>query len=59
MGAAAGLVGLHIYSIVNAIGEFRSLGDGEIVATGLASMLWEAGSLLGLADFGLPAGACR
>jgi hypothetical protein len=51
LGAAAGLVGLRIYSIVNSIGEFKSLGNGngEIVASGLASMLWEAGSLLGLA----------
>jgi hypothetical protein len=49
LGAALGLVGLHIYSIVNALGEFRSLGNGEIVAAGLVSMIWEAGSLLGLA----------
>jgi hypothetical protein len=49
LGAAAGLMGLHIYSVVNAIDKFRSLGTGEIVATGLDSMLWEVGSLLGLA----------
>ena len=49
LGAAAGLAGLHIYSIANAVGKFKSLGDGEIVATGLASMLWEVGSLVGLA----------
>jgi hypothetical protein len=50
-GAAAGIAGLHIYSIINSINEFKSLGggDGEIVASSLAGMLWEAGSLLGLA----------
>lgn len=48
-GAALGLVGLHIYSIAREIGEFRSLDNGEIVAEGLESMLWDAGSLLGLA----------
>jgi hypothetical protein len=51
LGAAAGIAGLHIYSIINSINEFKSLdgGNGEIVASGLASMLWEAGTLLGLA----------
>ena len=49
LGAAAGIVGLRTYSIVNSIGEFKSLGNGEIVADGLADMLWEAGLLLGLA----------
>jgi hypothetical protein len=49
LGAAAGIIGLRIYSIANSIGEFKSLGNGEIVADGLADMLWEAGLLLGLA----------
>jgi hypothetical protein len=45
----SGLAGLHIYSIANDLGEFKSLGNGELVATGLATILWEAGSLVGLA----------
>ncbi|HEV7938474.1 MAG TPA: hypothetical protein VGP18_10685 [Solirubrobacteraceae bacterium] len=49
LGAVLGLVGLHIYSIVYSLsrtsGSFRS----ELVATGLSSMLWEAGSLAGIA----------
>ena len=57
LGAAAGIAGLHIYSIINSINEFKSLGggNGEIVASGLASMLWEAGSLLGFAYLLAPA----
>lgn len=54
LGAALGLVGLHIYSIVeglNQSGGFTGLRNekAEILASGLASMLWEAGSLFGLA----------
>jgi hypothetical protein len=52
LGAALGLVGLHVYSIVEALdrsGSFGGFGKGEVVAVGLRSMLWEAGSLCGLA----------
>jgi len=54
LGGALGLVGMHIYSIVETLDRFGSrgltgFGKGEIVATGLRSMLFEAGSLLGLA----------
>jgi hypothetical protein len=54
LGAALGVVGLHVYSIVEELDRFGSrgfvgFGNGEIVATGLRGMLFEAGSLLGLA----------
>ena len=52
MGAALGLVGLHIYSIVENLNNFGGLagtGKGDILAAGLEEMLWEAGSLFGLA----------
>ena len=51
LGAAVGIASLRVYSIVNSINEFKSLGggNGEIVASGLATMLWEAGSLIGFA----------
>jgi hypothetical protein len=52
LGTALGLVGLHVYSIVEELdrgGSFGSFGKGEVVAVGLRSMLWEAGSLCGLA----------
>ncbi len=54
LGAAFGLVGLHIYSIVNQLNHFGGLGvfrseKAELLASGLESMLWEAGSLFGLA----------
>jgi hypothetical protein len=53
LGAALGLVGLHIYSIVeelnNVGGSFSGIRKAEVVAEGLESMLWEAGSLFGLA----------
>jgi hypothetical protein len=49
LSAALGLVGLHIYSIVHGLehssGSFRP----ELVAASLTSMLWEAGSLAGIA----------
>jgi hypothetical protein len=51
-GAAFGLVGLHIYSIVSELSHFGGLGrleKGELLADGLEDMLWEVGSLLGLA----------
>jgi hypothetical protein len=52
LGAALGLVGLHVYSIVdelNHLGGFGGIRKGDILATGLESMLWDAGSLFGLA----------
>ena len=54
LGAALGLVGLHIYSIVNQLNHFGGFAGlrnekAEILASGLESMLWEAGSLFGLA----------
>jgi hypothetical protein len=53
LGAALGLVGLHIYSIVEELnnigGSFGGIGKADVVAAGLESMLWEAGSLFGLA----------
>jgi hypothetical protein len=52
LGAALGLVGLHIYSIVDELNHLGGLGGirkGEILAAGLRDMLWEDGSLLGLA----------
>jgi hypothetical protein len=49
LGAALGLVGLHIYTVAHDIGRFGGSANTEIVAQGLASMLWEAGSILGIA----------
>lgn len=49
LGAALALVGLHVYSIVEEWNAFGGIKDGELVASGLGSMLWEAGSLFGLA----------
>jgi hypothetical protein len=52
LGAAFGLVGLHIYSIVetlNNFGGFTGTGKGNLLASGLDGMLWEAGTLFGLA----------
>jgi predicted phage tail protein len=54
MGAALALAGLHIYSIVeiskNSEAAFGSRNfRAEFVASGLASMLWEVGSLVALA----------
>jgi hypothetical protein len=52
LGIVLALVGLHIYSIVQAVdqigGGVKASGKGEIVASGLASMSWEAGSVLAL-----------
>lgn len=48
LGAALGLVGLHIFSIVEGLDRFDGVGKAEIVAGDLQSMLWEAGSLFGL-----------
>lgn len=49
LGAALALVGLHVYSIVEDVNAFSGLKHGEVVAGGLASMLWESGSLAGVA----------
>ncbi len=53
LGTALALVGLHIYSIVEAVnsfgGDLRASGKGEIIASGLVDMGWEAGSVLALA----------
>jgi hypothetical protein len=52
LSAAFGLAGLHIYSIVSELNHLGSLGrpaDGELLADGLEEMLWEVGSLFGLA----------
>lgn len=50
LGAALGLVGLHVFLIVEDLNHFRGGGRAEIVAIELRSMLWEAGSVLGLAS---------
>ena len=54
LSAAFGLVGLHIYSIVNQLNHFGGFAGfrsekAELLASGLEDMLWEAGSLFGLA----------
>jgi len=54
LGAALALVGLHVYSIVEGLshsGGFTEVRNqkAEILASGLQSMLWDAGSLFGLA----------
>lgn len=53
LGAALALVGLHVYSIVQALdnvgGPFGGIRKGEVVATGLEGLLFEAGFLSGLA----------
>jgi hypothetical protein len=47
LGAALALFGLHIYSIVEDLHDFGE--RGAILAGGLESMLWDTGSLVGLA----------
>jgi hypothetical protein len=49
LGAALGIVGLRVYGIVHALGDSSGSFRAEIVAQGLAGMLWEAGSVLGIA----------
>ena len=53
LGTALALIGLHIYSIVEAVnqigGGVKAIGKGEVVAAGLTSLAWETGSLIGLA----------
>lgn len=48
-GAGLGLVGLHIYGIVKAVEEAERFSKGEIVASGLQAMLFEAGLIFGAA----------
>ena len=48
-GASLAVAGLRIYSTVNAAAELGHVARGEVVASGLAAMLWEAGSLAALA----------
>ncbi len=49
LGAAFAVVGLRIYSIVHGLGGTSGSFRSELVATGLNGMLWEAGSLAGIA----------
>jgi hypothetical protein len=53
LGTALALVGLRIYLIVEGIEHYAvsltGIGRADIITTGLANMLWEAGSLLGFA----------
>ena len=52
IGAALGLLGLHIYEIVEELNRstFGVIGRGEVVADGLQSIAFEMGSLLGFAS---------
>jgi hypothetical protein len=50
LGAALGLVGLQIYAMVRQAELLGRIGGSStIVANGLSAILWQAGSLLGLA----------
>lgn len=53
LGAALGLAGLHIYSIVNTVEHFGGglpgEAKGDLLASGLMQLLFEAGSVFGLA----------
>lgn len=49
LGAALGIVGLRIYGIANGLSDSNGFFKYEIVTQGLSSMLWEAGSILGIA----------
>lgn len=53
LGAALGLTGLHIYSIVRTAEDFGSgfpsNGRGGLLASGLEQLLFEVGSIFGLA----------
>lgn len=48
LGGALGLVGLHVYSLINELGS-RDLGEGELLAAILRNILLDAGTLVGLA----------
>ncbi len=49
LGAPSAIVGLHVYSIVHGLGGTTGSFRSELVASGLNGMLWEAGSLVGIA----------
>jgi uncharacterized membrane protein YhhN len=49
LGASLGIVGVQIYSIVRNTEVLGDLSSSTIVADGLTEILWQAGSLLGLA----------
>jgi hypothetical protein len=49
LGAALGLVGLQIYLMVRQAEAFGRIGGSAITADGLSAILWQAGTLLGLA----------
>lgn len=53
LGAALGLAGLHIYTTVRTVENFGgglpSEAKGDLLASGLAQLLFEAGSVFGLA----------
>jgi hypothetical protein len=53
LGVTLALVGLHVYLIIESLdqfgGGFKGIEKGQVLATGLVSMIWEAGSVLGLA----------
>ncbi len=49
LGAALGIVGLRIYGIAHALGDTSGSIKADIVTEGLSGMLWEAGSVLGIA----------
>jgi hypothetical protein len=50
LGAAVGLVGLRVFSIVEEMDSFRMAARAEVLAGGLGTMLWEVGSVLGIAS---------
>jgi hypothetical protein len=50
VGTAAGLLGLHIYSIVEELNNVSAVSQGEIVAGGLRNIAFDVGSLLGFAS---------
>jgi hypothetical protein len=49
LGASLGVVGVQIYVIVRQAEVFDRLDGSTFVADGLSEILWQAGSLLGLA----------
>jgi hypothetical protein len=49
IGAAAGLLGVHIYLIVEAVGHFPGATKGEELAAGIRDIVFDVGSLLGFA----------
>ena|ERR1700691_4625545 len=49
LGAALAVLGLHIYSTVENLNGFGGHERGAFLASSLESMLWDTGTLLGLA----------